>query len=275
MALTIACGTIEKGSEGTAQRIVAVAPSVTEILYALGLGERVVGVGDYVTWPPEAAAKPRIGGLFDPRLEEIVTLRPDLAILLSSEGKLAAEIRRLGIEVLVVEHESLEDLESSIEAVAERAGVTEAGQRLVAELRSGIEPRLQASGSRTVLVVAREPGRLADLTVVGSGTFLAELLERTGAVNVFRDLEQPYAQVGLEEILGRRPEVVIELQPDALDSVARARLIAEWQRFPQIDAVTRDCVRVVSGSHVLLPGPRLPHLVRGFEEVLADCGRKT
>ena len=84
------------------ERIIAVAPSVTEILYVLGLGDRLVGVGDYATWPPEVRSKTRIGGLFDPRFEQIVALRPDLAILLPSEESLGVQLRDLGIEVLTV-----------------------------------------------------------------------------------------------------------------------------------------------------------------------------
>ena len=102
---------------GVARRIVAMAPNVTEILFALELGDRVVGVGDYATWPPEVASIPKLGGLYDVSLERILELEPDLAILIPSEAELAGHLRRLGIEVLEVENESLDQVETSIEAI--------------------------------------------------------------------------------------------------------------------------------------------------------------
>ena len=89
------------------QRIIALTPSLVETLFALGLGDRVAGVGSYVFWPPAAAARPRIGGLFDPNLERIVSLKPDLAVLLPSERDLATRLKPLGVDVLVVPDETL------------------------------------------------------------------------------------------------------------------------------------------------------------------------
>ncbi|MDH3744732.1 MAG: helical backbone metal receptor [Acidobacteriota bacterium] len=264
--------------QGRVERIIAVAPSVAEILFELGLGERVVAVGDYVAWPPEATAKPRIGGLFDPRLEDIVALAPDLAVVLPSEDKLATELSRLGIEVLRVEHETLADLETAIESIARRAGVESRGRELVTRLRRSFDTgqnapaeAKRAGGPRTVLVVAREEGRPAAMTVVGSRTFLAELLERAGARNVFGDLGQSYAEVGLEEMIRRQPEAIVELQPDALSAAAQSRLIADWQDFPDLKAVDQGCVGVIAGGHVLVPGPRLALLAKELEAVLERC----
>lgn len=264
---------------GPVERIIAVAPSVAEILFELGLGERVVAVGDYVAWPPEAAAKPRIGGLFDPRLEDIVALAPDLAVVLPSEDELATELSRLGIEVLRVEHETLGDLEAAIESIAQRTGVEARGRELVTRLRRSLDtaPRgtaeaKGAEGPRTVLVVAREVGRPASMTVVGTRTFLAELLERAGARNVFADLGQSYAEVGLEEVLLRQPDVIVELQPDALSADAHSRLIDDWEEFRDLRAVGRRCVGVIAGEYVLVPGPRLARLAAELEAVLDRCG---
>ena len=120
------------------QRIVALTPSLTETLFALGLGDRVVGVGDYTYWPDAAVRKPHLGGLFNPNLERIVSLRPDLAVLGPSERDLAAKLRPLKIDVLVVPNESLADVERSFYTIAVSCGVPEAGKRLAAEWRSGL-----------------------------------------------------------------------------------------------------------------------------------------
>ena len=252
-------------------RVIAVAPSIVEILFALELGDRVVGVGDYAEWPPAATAKPRIGGLFDPRFEHIVALAPDLAVLLPSEERLAGELERLGVETLTVRHETLAEIGASMVTIAARAGVEERGRRLAEELDRELASRRRRPAPRVLLLVGRERDRLAQLTAVGSGTFLAEIVTRLGADNVLADLAQPYPQINLETVLERRPEVVIELQPGSLSAEDGAALVAEWSRFPRLPAVERGCVTVVSGGHVLLPGPRLPLLARDLENALDAC----
>ncbi|MFL6193765.1 MAG: ABC transporter substrate-binding protein, partial [Thermoanaerobaculia bacterium] len=190
----------------------ALAPNLSETLFALGLGERVVGVGGYSTWPAEAAAKPRLGGLFDANLERIVSLKPDLAVLLPSEKDLAAKLTPLGIEVLTIPNETLADVERSFTTVAERCGVPEAGARLAAEWRAGLAPRPLATRPKVVLSVGRQEGRLADVLVAGPDTFYQELLDRLGAENVFADSPIRYPKVSLEELVARAPDVILELR---------------------------------------------------------------
>jgi len=257
--------------EPTPQRIIAVAPSVAEILFELELDDRVVGVGDYTNWPPEAAAKPRIGGLFDPRFEEIVALAPDLAILLPSEERLASELERLGLTTLTVRHETLADIEASILAIAERAGVAPRGRRLAEALGRDLAPRSRHRRPEVLLLVGRQRGRLAELTAVGSGTYLAELVTRLGGDNVLADLAQPYPQVNLEALLERQPDLIIELQPQELGAEEAAALVADWEELPELEAVGRGCVQVVSGSHVLLPGPRIVLLFQELDEAFDLC----
>lgn len=249
------------------QRLIALAPSVTEILFALGLGDRVVAVGEYSRWPPEAAAKPRIGGLVDPNLEEIVALRPDLAVLLPSEKDVGEQLQRLGVEVLTVRNETLAEVEDSIATIARRTGVPEAGRELAAQWRTELAPRPLPQRPRVALVLGREPGRLAEILVAGPGTFLDELLGRLGAVNVFADAALRYPQVGLEEVIARAPEVIVELQPEAAATASELR--ADWQRLQRVQALRQARVEVLTGAHVLLPGPRLPRLLRELAAALA------
>jgi iron complex transport system substrate-binding protein len=112
------------------QRIVALTPSLTETLFALGLGDRVVGVGDYTYWPDAAVRKPHLGGLFNPNLERLVSLHPDLAVLGPSERDLIAKLKPLKIDVLIVPNETLKDVESSFHTVAQACGVAAAGDKL-------------------------------------------------------------------------------------------------------------------------------------------------
>jgi iron complex transport system substrate-binding protein len=255
------------------QRIVALAPNVTETLFALGLANRVVGVGDYSTWPPEAAGKPRLGGLFDANLERIVSLKPDLAVLLPSEKDLAAKLRPLGIEVLTIPNETLADIERSFVLVAERCGIPEAGAVLADEWREGLTPQPVSSGRgrpRILLSVGRQEGRLADVLVAGPGTFYQELMDRLGVVNVFADAPMRYPKVSLEEVVARAPDVILELRPKEVSPEAARQLAHDWDQLADIPAVRQGRVHILSGDWTAIPGPRLPKLYMELRKALAD-----
>jgi iron complex transport system substrate-binding protein len=252
------------------RRVIALTPSLVETLFALGLGDRVVGVGDYSTWPPEAEKKPRLGGLFNPNLEQIVALKPDLAVLIPSERDLAARLEPLGVDVLVVPNESLADVERSFHTLAERCGVAAAGDRLAAEWRQGLSPEpLPGPPPRVMLSVGRQTGRLGDLIVAGKGTFFHELLERLGAQNAFADAPGLYPQISLEEIVARRPDVILELRAYPVSPEVAASLRSDWLELGDVPAVRGDGVEILAGDYVVIPGPRLPRLYREMREALS------
>jgi iron complex transport system substrate-binding protein len=242
------------------QRIVALAPNLSETLFALGLGDRVVGVGGFSTWPPEAAKKPRLGGLFDANLERIVSLKPDLAVLLPSEKDLADKLRPLGIDSILVPNETLADVERSFLVVAQRCGVPEAGERLAAEWRAGLAPKPLPGKPRVLVSAGRAEGRLADLLVAGPDTFYQELLDRLGAVNVFADAPVRYPKVSLEEVVARAPDVILELRYENVSPEVMRQLAADWDQLGDVPAVRGKRVHVISGDYTVIPGPRLPRL---------------
>lgn len=255
-------------------RVVATAPAIVETLYFLGLGDRVVGVGDFATWPLEVEEKPRIGGLFDPQLETIAALEPDLAILLVSEKGLQEPLTRLGIEVMLLEVESIEDTEEAMTAIAARLGVVERAEDLLIGWRAELEPEPIAVGAdgeqpRVLLSIVRDPGRLSAVLTANRDTFYQELLERMGAENLFADAPVRYPQVSAEEIVARHPSVLIELQPRALETGVANRLEADWRGVPFAGGT--PCTRVVAGAHTVLPGPRLPLLYRDLRAAVAEC----
>lgn len=256
------------------QRIVALAPSLVEILFALDLGDRVVGVGSYSTWPPEAARKPRLGGLFDANLERVVSLRPDLAVLLPSENDLADKLRPLGIATIIVPSETLADIERSYVAVARRCGVAQAGEHLAAEWRAGLAPRPLSEKTRVLVSVGRPEGRLTDVLVAGPDTFYQELLDRLGAINIFADAPVRYPKVSLEEVLVRAPDVILELRAERLSQEAMRQLAADWNQLGGIPAVRNRRISVLAGDHTVIPGPRLPQLYAEMRAALAREGQR-
>jgi len=274
LALTAGCRKGEEraatGSEASCSRVIALAPNLGETLFALGLGPRVVGVGDYSHWPPEVEKLPRLGGLFNPNLEGIVALKPDLAFLVPSERDLGEKLRRFGVDSVIVSNETLADIERSFHTIADRCGVSEAGERLAREWREALRPDPIPGKPRVLVSTGRPAGRLADLVVAGPHTFLDELVTRLGAVNVFADAPIRYPEVGMEEIVARAPDVVIELRADPVSPEVAQRLVDDWNALPQVPAVREGRVEVIAGDHILIPGPRLPRFYRELRAALVD-----
>lgn len=274
-ATVVACGPAGRPAASDdpstgCERLLTLAPNLTELAFALGLGDRVVGVSDYSRWPPEATQLPRVGGLFDPSFEAMVALEPDLAVALPSEEDVAAKLRAVEIDVLVLDIESLDDVAAAARSLARRCGVERAGDQLARDLDQRLAPRPERplEGATVALVVGRPPGRLADLYFAGPGTFLDELVARLGGVNAFADAGVRYPQVSPEEILAREPDWIVELHGEPVDEETRRALVADWRRFPELPAVREGRVLVLGADYALVPGPRLPELFERLAEEL-------
>jgi len=268
------CGCREEAPPSqTPQRIVVLAPSLSETLFALDLGDRVVGVGDYSRWPPEAADKPRLGGLFDPNLERIVALKPDLAVLLPGERELGSKLERLGVATLYIPSETLADVKRAITEISRRCGVPERGERLLAEWRAGLAPQTMPGSPRVLLSVGRRAGSLTDVLVAGPGTFLDELLRRLGGVNVFADAPTLYPQIGLEEVVARAPDIILELRSEPVAPEVAATLVRDWRQLPDLPAVRNGRIEVIADYYALIPGPRLPQLYKEMRVALTRGAR--
>lgn len=259
---------VDEAAAGEApQRIVSMSPNVTEILFALGLGERVVGVDDFSNYPEGAAAKPRLGGFVDPDLERLVALQPDLAVLLEAQAELGEELKRLGIEVLLVDNQDLADVEASMVAVAQRTGIPRRGEELARAFATGLAPRPLPAGRvalRLMIAVGRTPGSTGEVMVAGPDSYPFEMAQRLGAENVFADLESRYVTVGAEEVVARAPDRVLELHWRQLGEAQKASMAEEWQRLLGSDVA----VSVVDGPEVMVPGPRLPQVYDRMEAAL-------
>ncbi len=248
------------------QRIISTAPSITEMLYALGLGDRVVGVTSYCHYPPEVRRKRQIGNYLRPDLETIVAIRPDLVVALSEHAELLPRLERLGLKVLAIQHNDLAGIYRSLEELSVAAGVPERGRAVVAGIQSDLEAvRRRAAGLEqrsTLFVVGRTPGAIAGVVVVGPGPFLNELIEIAGGVNMMRDAGQHYPQISREAILVRRPEVVLDMGDmavtDGVTDEQKRAVAALWKQvFPDLPAVRAGRAYAVADDRYVVPGPRV------------------
>jgi len=194
---------------GTPQRIVSIAPSNTEILFALGLGNKVVGVTDWCDYPPEALDKEKVGGYDTPDIEKIDALNPDL--ILAAHGTpidVIHTLEGLGLTVFGIKSTDLDDLLNDIRTVGNITGKEVEAQALTSEMESRIEAVTDATSElkerpRVFYVVWHDP-----LWTAGSDTFIHELIRKAGGVNVCQNITG-YSTISIEEVVARNPEVII------------------------------------------------------------------
>lgn len=256
---------------GGPERIISTSPSITEMLYALGLGDRVVGVTSYCHYPPEVREKTKIGNYLRPDLETIVSLRPDLVVALAEHGELHPRLERLGLQTLDLQHNDLAGIYRSIAELSQRTGVPERGAALVQQIQDDLES-IRRSAQKlprrsTLFIVGRTPGAIQGVVAVGAGPFLNELITIAGGDNLLREAGQHYPQISRETILVRRPEVVLDMgDMAATDGVTvehKRSVEALWRReFPEIPAVTARRVYAVADDRYVVPGPRVAEAAR-------------
>jgi iron complex transport system substrate-binding protein len=255
------------------QRIVSVAPSVTEILFALGAGDRVVGVTTYCNYPEAAKAKPKVGGYSTPSLEAILALRPDQVIMVKNRPDIAQKLRMTGIDVAELQPESLAGIYDSIQVISQRIGVPERGRSLVQSIQKQLQEMAnkvkQGPKAKVLFVVGRTPGSVSDLTVVGRGSYLSELITMAGAENIVADAAVPYPQVNMEEVIRRNPDIIIDMGHNEMVTESQKLAVKLlWKRYSFLRAVQRDAVFPISADYFVTQGPRVVQAVRDIQQMI-------
>ena len=256
--------TLEKKPE----RIVSLAPVNTEILFALDLGEKVVGVTEFCTYPPEAVSKEKVGGMTTVSVEKVIALNPDLVLALNLNGEETVDTLDDYFPVLVIDQQKvtrIEDIFTRIELVGKITGEEERATALVAELRGRVESITnQTEGKENVKVayiVWHDP-----LWVTGSGNFQNDPIEKAGGENIFSDIED-WGTVSIETLVERNPDVIIVSGGHGVAEMKPYDFIMTDERLAVLNARKNGRVCSIDADIIARPGPRI---VEALEEV-AHC----
>jgi len=249
------------------QRIVSIAPSTTEILFAIGAGDRIIADTTYCDYPPAAEKLPKIGGYSNPDVEKILALSPDL--VLGARGTPVAlfkQLQSLNLTVAAIDAESsFDQVFESIRLIGRIAGE----DRRAAELVEKLTARRDAVVDKTARLTASQRPRVlfafvpGDLFSAGKGSFIDEIIRLGGGVNIAAKTQSPWPQLSLETVIADDPQVILTLPGSMGDThepltdtaaVARFRALPRWKT---ISAVKNGRVHVLEDDAMTLPGPRL------------------
>ena len=271
--LLVSCSAKEaKKVENTipCQRIVSTAPSITETLFDLGLGENIVGVTENCLYPEAAKSKPKIGKAFDINVEAVASLKPDTVFVLSAYSELAGKLQSLGMKTVVVEQSTVRGFIDSIDVFGKTCSIEEKA----AEFKEKFVPYLKEnavknSGKKVMILVGRdyESSSVKDAYIVGKDGFLNEIIALSGAENVYQG-DMPYPKIQLEGIIALNPDIVIDvitasnLTPEKLGFLKKS-----WSNL-EINAVKNGKVFAKTDDFWSLPGPRFVKILEEMKNIL-------
>ena len=242
-------------------RIVSLVPAVTEMLFALGAGDRVVGVSSFDRFPPEVQKIPRVGALLDPDVERILSLRPDLVVVYRSQQDLQTQLSRAKVPVFPYVHAGLADVPATLRQIGERIGAAERAETLGAEMNARIDAVRNAARGRprprTLVVFGRDPFSLRGIFASGGIGFIHDMVTAAGGDNVFADVQRESVQATTELLIARRPEVIVELRADPIDAATEAKEVGTWASLQSIPAVRQGRIRIIADPRTVIPGPRV------------------
>jgi len=260
-------------AQDTPHRIISLVPATTEMLFLMGAGTRVVGVSNYDRFPPDVERIAKVGGLLDPDVETMLSLKPDLVVVYDTQTDLKRQLERAQVPMFAYVHRGLPDITGTIRALGARIGEQAAADAAAAR----IEQQLAAIGRRvagrarpsTLLVFGREPGTMRRVLASGGYGFLHDVLELAGGADVLTDLHKQSVEMSTEMILTRKPEVVLELHygssltPAAMDTERKV-----WNALPSLPAVRNHRVYLLAGDEFVVPGPRIVVAAERFARTL-------
>jgi iron complex transport system substrate-binding protein len=247
----------------TARRIVSLIPSITEILFAIGAGDRLVGRTTWCDYPPAARAVPNVGDGMPPNVEAVAAQKPDLVVLYNSGPNVTAaqQLERLGIRTVLLDMNRLEDLGPATRTLGRLTGLEQRAESLANAMDSLLhQPPPTSTASTTLAFVVWDNPPIT----IGRGSYLHQLAALAGARNVFDDIAGPSAQVSLETIAARDPDWIAVLADSAVAPAFAQR--REWRAVP---AVRERRFLLLRGSLFGRPGPRSGEAVRELQAMLA------
>lgn len=269
MLVLAGCGKPEPAAtfNETPQRIISLAPNTTEILFALGLGERVVAVTRYCNHPPATKELPCIGGLYDPNLEKIAALQPDLAVGLSTQEEIAENLNLLQVPFIGVSHEHIDEILDSILSIGKVCNTEDKARELVADLREAVgrarspsEPGTPRRDVPAVLVCISRDETAQRCYIAARETLYDELIELAGGINACTDTKQKYPEVSPESLIALNPDVIIDIGPSSGPDA--------WRNYPALSAVQNRRIVVITNDYASIPGPRFVKLLADFRKAI-------
>ncbi len=251
------------------ERVISLSPSITEILYEMDLGSSIVGNTKFCNYPDDANHKKKIGGYLDMNIEMIIDLNPDTIIHYPEHSKMLKPLNGI-VKLIQVSHRNIEDLIKSIKKISTALNVKSKGELLIKRITDGLNSiRMKKKGAirkKVMIVIGGTPMQLKNLTIIGKGNFLNEIIKIAGGENAYTG-NIAYPLVSIESIIKMNPDIIIQFS--FMDnSPSEKKLIGIWEKFPSIRAVFHKNIQIIKDDYWARPGPRIVKIAESLYKIL-------
>ncbi|MCX8064399.1 MAG: ABC transporter substrate-binding protein [Candidatus Hydrogenedentes bacterium] len=253
--------------------IVSIGPNITEILFQIGAGEKVIAIGDFDDYPPEIQHLPKVGTYISPNIEKITSLNPEIIVTAGEIPQLSSLANEIKIKYYSISMDTLEGIYNGITKLGELTNQQSRAQKLIEEMKNKFkyteEKIKNFEPVPTLLVVGREPRDLSSIQVAGGNSFLSEILKIAGGKNVFEEETRPYFEISAEAIISKAPQAIIEFRcGESLTQKQLDYLFLDWKAFDTVPAVKNSRIYFILESYGMRPGPRLPRVAEKIASYL-------
>jgi iron complex transport system substrate-binding protein len=257
--------------EGKPLRILSLTPNVTEILFAMGLGGQVVGRSTYCTYPPEVQAVPAVGDTLQLNLQEVIRLRPTIALVITRREEVPRRLQGLGVRCVALQSDRMNQMLDAIRTIGRETGHEADAQALLDRIQADLGGvRRSVAGLPRPKVLFAFPMTVGSsrIMVAGRGTFVDDLLDVAGAENVYPETAD-WPSIGPQQVVALAPEVVIinatgeDAPPDRAEAIRRA-----WDSLTSVPAVAKGRMHILTEPYLTIPGPRVGQAARLLAETI-------
>lgn len=252
-------------------RIISLAPSLTEVLCALGLEKNIVGVTDFCKDPYKKTdfSALRVGGIINPNFEKMIKAQPTVVFTLKSKGDKTRKLNSFGMKIITLDHVTLDGIFTSILKVGQECGIAEKAQKLHAELKKELIEKDNSNGKKVLITISRLSSQNnIRLWVAGNDGFYSRLLKMCGAQNVLKHNDK-FSQISVEALIKMNPDVIM-LLTDKMSEDEKAQEKIFWEKMATLKAVKNRQFHIVTGDEIMIPGPRFPLVLKKFKAILTD-----
>lgn len=256
--------TSEQINSDTPQRIISLAPSITETLFAVGAGPQVVGVTNFCDFPAAAQSLPKVGGYIDLNLEAVIALQPDLIILLANQQQVIEQLKQLNIPFLAVNNTTLSEIQDTISSIGLATQHQAEAKKITDKIRHQIEiieaKTADKPKPRVMIAMGHSIGNehVKQVFIAGNQDFYNDLIIQAGGVNAYQGTQLKVPSLSTEGIMALNPEIIIDIFPEADDHLTDLNDAKQrWHNLHYVDAIKNNRVHIIEESYATIAGPRI------------------
>lgn len=267
--------TTEKKQQDSYQRIIALAPSIVEIIYQLNLEKKLVGISKFCKHPPEASQKPIVGGFLDLNFEALLQLQPDCVVLLTEQQAIAEKLNELNIDTIIIDHASTKGITRSIQLLGERLGKGQKATQILSKIQNRIDTitaHKDIHPPKVLVCIGRDRSAASPsrITAAGNKGVHQEYITMAGGTNAYQG-DIAYPAISREKLIHLNPDIIIELvSKNDWQNIGHDKLMQQWRSYGELRAAQQQNIIFLHENKHMIPGPRFVDTLEAFSTAIRD-----